>query len=147
MKNKPFVITVLCLMIISIYGLVGYKVYEWYIWRAPEYSSTTKKVLLSSKVNQLNEQQEDVFWQCARNIAEKELKFDSEIDDDSLRVEKAPMKHVYHLWYTCKGEKDGETVSYDTEFYLIPRSSLKVDRISYRSFTSEQNDTDDDDYY
>lgn len=144
MKQKSLWIIVLCLLGFSIYGVIGYKIYNWYLWREPEYESTTKTVLLSGKVDRLNQHQEDTFWQVARNIAEKELELDSGVENDSLRVEKTQTRHVYRLFYTCKGKEDGEAVSYDTEFYFIPDKSLKSENAKYRGFTAEKEYLADD---
>lgn len=148
MKDKTNVV-VLSTMLIILFGLiVGYNIHNIYIWRETEYDSTEEKILLSSKVDHLNDQQEDAFGKIANKVASKELgselDSDSELEGDSILVGKASGEHSYHIRYVCEGKKYGDTVKYDTEFYVTPGSSLKRGNASYSLFTSEKEYEDDD---
>jgi len=149
-KKKIAIISLSSIVALLILAAVGYKTYDWYIWRAPSYNSTKKEVLLSSKVDKLSDQQEEAFYDYARGAIEGKLNINMEnLDDASLYVEKTNKKHVYYVEYTCKGELLGTTFKYKTKLNIKTKPSLKDDHFSYNNFESDLTNfasSDDDDY-
>lgn len=74
---------------------------------APSYNEAKDRVLLSNKVNQLNDTQEDSFWKLAhRALAAGDPSADaSKFKGVSLYVEKQMSKHQYLLIYEVKATK------------------------------------------
>ena len=137
-KKKIAIISLSSIVALLILVAVGYKTYDWYIWRAPSYNSTKKEVLLSSKVDKLSDQQEEAFWGYARGAIESDLNISTDnLEDDTLYVEKTDKKHVYHVEYVCKGEILGTTFKYRTKVDITPKSSLKESKFKYNNFQSD----------
>ncbi|GET14573.1 hypothetical protein SN4111_08350 [Ligilactobacillus agilis] len=137
-KKKIAIISLSSIVALLILVAVGYKTYDWYIWRAPSYNSTKKEVLLSPNVDKLSDQQEEAFYAYVHGALEDELNVSMEsLDDYSLYVEKTNKKHVYYVEYTCRAVLYGIIFKYNTKLNIETKPSLKNDYFGYSNFESD----------
>lgn len=86
------------------FGIKSYVNYRH--WSAPYFNKTENHVLLSDKVDKLNDDQEEAFYDIARNAIkskESNIGFDN-LKDKSLYVEKTNKKRTYHIEYVCQSD-------------------------------------------
>jgi len=119
-------------------------------WLAPHYNEKKDTILLSDKVDKLNDKQENAFYSIARGAISSEdpsIEF-TNLDDYSLFVKKAVGKHTYYLEYVC--ENPTIKMRFDTTVTVkLDKESLKGDTpFTYTELDSDLIDINDslDDY-
>ena len=110
-KHKPLFyrkwwlwLIVAILLLAGGFGIKSYVNYRH--WSAPYFNKTENHVLLSDKVDKLNDDQEEAFYDIARNAIkskESNIGFDN-LKDKSLYVEKTNKKRTYHIEYVCQSD-------------------------------------------
>lgn len=90
---------------------------------APAYESTKAQVLLSNKVDKLNDDQEAAFYTLAKRACKLATKGDGSNWDDfkpvSLYVEKTKAKHAYQIAYVIS-PKNNDAMHIEYDLTLIP---------------------------
>lgn len=103
MNKKKISILVGILIVALAITVGGIKFKDYAHWRAPMYNTTEKGVLLSNRVNKLNKDQENAFYDIAKGAIKSQnpkMEF-TNLDDDSLYVEKLGKKNSYFISYVC----------------------------------------------
>ena len=109
-KAKPFYtkwwiyVILVAILVLGGFGIKSYVNYRH--WSAPYYNQTGSHVLLSDKVDKLNDDQKEAFYGIAKSAIQSKdskISFDN-LKDKGLYVEKMNKKKTYHIEYVCQSD-------------------------------------------
>ena len=146
-KAKPFYtkwwiyVILVAILVLGGFGIKSYVNYRH--WSAPYYSQTGSHVLLSDKVDKLNDDQETAFYNIAKGAIQtkdSKVSFDN-LKDKGLYVKKLNKKKTYHIEYVCQSNLIIK-MNFRTSFNATLKSnSLKEDtKFDFYDYKSDLTD-------